>query len=109
MAVFKVAVHTEAVLCSVHNPIPTDRRCLTHSFGRWSDAYPRCGGATSCIDRGRRFAKCSVREQTKMELVYQYLTGPRFRQRLEGIIEKFGELKEDLDKERKFMNRVWAN
>jgi hypothetical protein len=43
-----------------------------------------------------------------MELVYQYLTGPRFRQRLEGIVEKFDELKEDLDKERKFMNRVWA-
>jgi hypothetical protein len=47
-------------------------------------------------------------QQTKMELVYQYLTGPRFRQRLEGIIEKFDELKEDLDKERKFMNRVWV-
>jgi hypothetical protein len=47
-------------------------------------------------------------QQTKMELVYQYLTGPRFKQRLEGIIEKFDELRDDLDKERKFMNRVWA-
>ena len=47
-------------------------------------------------------------QQTKMELVYQYLNGPRFRQRVEGIIEKFKELKDDLDKERKFMNRVWA-
>lgn len=27
---------------------------------------------------------------------------------VEGIIEKFEELKGDLDKERKFMNRVWA-
>jgi hypothetical protein len=43
-------------------------------------------------------------QQTKMELVYQYLTGPRFRQRLEGIVEKFDEFKQDLDKERKFMN-----
>jgi hypothetical protein len=43
-----------------------------------------------------------------MEQVYHYLTGPHFRQRLEGIVEKFGELKEDLDKERKFMNRIWA-
>jgi hypothetical protein len=43
-----------------------------------------------------------------MEQIYQYLIGPRFRQRLEGIIEKFEELKGDLDKERKFMNRVWA-
>ena len=40
--------------------------------------------------------------------MYQYLTGSRFRQRVEGIIEKFEELKEDLDKERKFMARLWA-
>jgi hypothetical protein len=31
--------------------------------------------------------------------------GARFRQRVEGIIEKFEELKSDLDKERKFMNK----
>jgi len=47
-------------------------------------------------------------QQTKMELVYRYLNGPRFRQRVDGIIDKFKELKDDLDKERKFMNRVWA-
>jgi len=47
-------------------------------------------------------------QESKMELVYQYLTGPRFKQRLEGVIEKFDELRDDLDKERKFMNRVWA-
>jgi hypothetical protein len=49
-----------------------------------------------------------VGQQGKMEQIYNYLTGPRFRQRLEGIGEKFGELKEDLEKERKFMNRSWA-
>ena len=43
-----------------------------------------------------------------MELIYQYLTGPRFKQRVEGVIEKFDELRDDLDKERKFMNRAWA-
>jgi len=49
-----------------------------------------------------------VGQHTKMEQIYHYLTGPRFRQRLEGIVEKFEELKDDLDKERKFMNRIWA-
>jgi hypothetical protein len=43
-----------------------------------------------------------------MELVYQYLTGPRFRQRLEAIVEKFSEMQSDLDKERKAMIRLWA-
>ena len=30
-------------------------------------------------------------QQTKIELVYQYLTGPRFRHRVEAIVEKFSE------------------
>lgn len=47
-------------------------------------------------------------QQTKMELVYQYLTGPRFRHRVEAIVEKFSEMQEDLEKERKTMTRLWA-
>ena len=47
-------------------------------------------------------------QQTKMELVYQYLTGPRFRQRVEGIVEAFSTMQEDLDKEKKAITRQWA-
>ena len=47
-------------------------------------------------------------QQTKMELVYQYLTGPRFRHRIEAIVEKFSDMQADLDKERKAMTRLWA-
>lgn len=47
-------------------------------------------------------------QQTKMELVYQYLTGPRFRHRIEAMVEKFGEMQSDLDKERKSITRIWA-
>jgi hypothetical protein len=47
-------------------------------------------------------------QQTKMSLVYQYLTGPRFKQRVEAIVEKFGDMHEDLEKERKTMTRLWA-
>jgi hypothetical protein len=47
-------------------------------------------------------------QQTKMELVYQYLTGPRFRHRVEAIVEKFSEMQEDLERERKTMTRLWA-
>ena len=36
-----------------------------------------------------------------MELVYQYLTVPRFRHRVEAIVEKFEDMQSDLDKERK--------
>lgn len=47
-------------------------------------------------------------QETKMELVYQYLTGPRFRHRIEAIVEKFGDMRDDLDRERKAMTRLWA-
>jgi hypothetical protein len=46
--------------------------------------------------------------QTKTEMIYQYLTGPRFRQRVEAIVEAFSTMQEDLDKERKAIMRQWA-
>jgi len=47
-------------------------------------------------------------QQTKTEMVYQYLTGPRFRQRVEAIVEAFSTMQEDLDKERKVIIKQWA-
>lgn len=47
-------------------------------------------------------------QQTKAEMVYQYLTGPRFKQRVEAIVEAFSSMQEDLDKERKAIMKQWA-
>ncbi len=47
-------------------------------------------------------------QQTKMELIYQYMTGQRFRHRVQAIVEKFSDMQEDLEKERKTMTRLWA-
>jgi hypothetical protein len=48
-------------------------------------------------------------QQIKMELVYAYLTGPRFRHRIDAIVEKFTDMQTDLDRERKTMIRMlWA-
>jgi hypothetical protein len=47
-------------------------------------------------------------QESKAQLIYAYLTGPRFKHRIECIAEKFTELRGDLDKERKWMNKQWA-
>jgi hypothetical protein len=47
-------------------------------------------------------------QQAKTDMVYQYLTGPRFRQRVEAIVEAFSTMREDLDKERKVIMKQWA-
>lgn len=46
--------------------------------------------------------------ETKAGLVYQYLVGPRFRQRVQAIVEAFSAMKEDLFKERKAITKQWA-
>ena len=47
-------------------------------------------------------------QNTKMEMVYEYLTSTRFRHRVEAIVEKISDMQTDLDKERKMMMRSWA-
>lgn len=46
-------------------------------------------------------------KQEKMELVYNYLTGPEFRNRVEAIIESFIAMKSDLDAEKRAMSKIW--
>jgi hypothetical protein len=52
--------------------------------------------------------QASVGQKTKTEMVYQYLTGSCFRQRIEAIVEAFSSMQEDLDKERKTLMKQWA-
>ncbi|MGH8761479.1 MAG: DUF2130 domain-containing protein, partial [Burkholderiales bacterium] len=52
--------------------------------------------------------QASEGQQTKTEMIYQYLTGGRFRQRVEAIVEAFSTMQEDLYKERKAIMKQWA-
>lgn len=47
-------------------------------------------------------------QETKMEMVYDYLTGTQFKQRVDAIVERFEDMQLELAKERKFMERGWA-
>jgi hypothetical protein len=76
-------------------------------------AHPRCALPVAVALRQTLIEVSSMRlvqqgQQTKMEQVYHYLTGTKFRQRVEAVIEKFNDMRDDLDKERKFMVRQWA-
>jgi hypothetical protein len=52
--------------------------------------------------------QASQGQQTKMEMVYGYLTGSRFRQRVQAIVEAFSSMRDDLDREKKAITRQWA-
>ena len=47
-------------------------------------------------------------QQTKMGMVYDYLTGPHFRQRVGAIVEAFTSMQDDLNSEKKAITKQWA-
>jgi hypothetical protein len=49
-----------------------------------------------------------VNKDQKLELLYRYLSGIEFRQRVEAIVEAFEKMREDLDQERRAAERQWA-
>jgi hypothetical protein len=80
--------------------------------GIWITA-PKCAVAVALAVRHALIEvtlarKSSEGQQSKMEIMYHYLTGPRFRHRVQAIVEKFQDMQMDLDKERRAMQRAWA-
>ena len=43
----------------------------------------------------------AVSKDKKADILFHYLTGPEFRQRVEAIIEAFSDMKTELDKEKR--------
>jgi hypothetical protein len=75
--------------------------------------HPRCVLPVATILRHTLQQVSSTRliavgQQTKAEMIYEYLTGPRFRQRVEAIVEAFSCMQDDLDRERKAIMKQWA-
>ena len=50
----------------------------------------------------------AVGKNEKMEVLYHYLSGPEFRQRVEVIVESFVDMQNDLQEERRNAERRWA-
>lgn len=46
--------------------------------------------------------------ETKTKLVYNYLTGPHFKQRVGAIVEAFKTMEEDLAAEKRALTKLWA-
>jgi hypothetical protein len=96
----------------VTHAMPKDIDSFGHVDGVWI-THPRYAMPLVIALRQSLIEVANTRQsqegqETKMELVYQYLTGPKFRHRVEAIVEKFTDMQADLDRERKSMTRLWA-
>jgi hypothetical protein len=77
----------------ISNALPKGVHTFNHVDGIWV-TESRCAIPVAMALRQSLIEIAAVRQagegqHTKMEIMYRYLTGPRFRQRLEAIVEKF--------------------
>ncbi len=106
----RVAKADAAIIVS--HALPKTVEAFGQIDGVWVTA-PKCAVAVAMALRHALIEVAAARkagegQQSKMEAMYQYLTGPRFRHRVEAIVEKFSEMQADLEKERKAMQKSWA-
>jgi len=99
-----------AVVVSV--ALPKDVNNFANINGIWVSNYESVVGlATALRINLIRLAEAklaAVGKQEKMEVLYNYLAGPEFKQRVEAVVESYMNMRKDLDKEKASMNRIWS-
>jgi hypothetical protein len=96
----------------VTNALPKGVRGFDLLEGVWvaepSSAFPLALAIRLMLVEVAGARQAKEGQRTKMEMVYDYLTGPYFRQRVGAIVEKIDEMQADLEKERAAMTKIWA-
>lgn len=99
-----------AVLTSEELP----KGLMTFSFidGVWVTSRQCLMGLAAALRHGMIEAARTRRslqgQQTKVQVLYNYLASSEFRQRIEGIVEAFMTLRDDLESEKRSMHRIWS-
>lgn len=97
--------------CIVSAVLPDSIEFVDLINGVWVASWSCARSAAVAIRQGlietAQVRRATEGQNGKMELVYSYLSGPEFRNRVRGLIEPFQEMQADLDKEKKAFTRVW--
>ena len=92
--------------------LPKDVRSFAHINGIWVTDYSSMVELATAIRMGlievAKTKQAAVGKKGKMEVVYNYLSGSDFKQKVEAIVETFKDMKDDLEKEKKASTKHWA-
>ncbi len=92
--------------------LPKDVNNFSHYDGIWVTNFSSALGLATAI-RINLLQLNSIRQSSegkssKMDILYNYLAGTEFRQKVEAIVEAFSGMKEDLDSEKKLIMKQWS-
>jgi hypothetical protein len=97
--------------CIVSSAIPSTFEHFGEINGVWVTSWPCVRSAAVALRAMLIEAAQSRRaidgQHGKMELVYDYLSGPEFRNRIRGLVEPYAEMEADLAKEKRAIERIW--
>jgi hypothetical protein len=96
----------------VTQALPKDMRTFGFVDGVWVTDYTCFYGLALAMRQKiteLAFTKLmAAGKNEKADVLFHYLTGVEFRQRVEAIVEAFSDMKMELDKERRMYERSWA-
>lgn len=99
-----------AILVSIE--LPRDITTFRHVDGIWVTSAACAIDLASALRAGLIEVAAAKRSldgrHDKMEILYKYLSGQEFRHRVEGIVEAFITLREELEAEKRATLRMWA-
>lgn len=95
----------------VSQTLPADVPHFAQRAGVWVCGWPYAAALAGALRHAlRETSKARAATEgrdDKLALVYDYLTGPEFRNRVSGLVEAIAAMKQDLDGERLAMTRLW--
>ncbi|MGZ5192046.1 MAG: DUF2130 domain-containing protein, partial [Flavisolibacter sp.] len=90
---------------------PKEMTCFGEKDGVWICSFSEVAALTTALRHTiLRIAETKKSEENKgekMQMLYSYLTGIEFRQKMETIAEGFLSLRNSIDKEKMQMEKIW--
>lgn len=100
----------EAVLIS--DILPTDMKVAGFRNGVWVTqrifALSLADTLRAKLIQLQMAKKASEGKDTKMEILYTYLSGTEFKNRVEAIVEAFSSMQTEIEKEKRYFSSKWA-
>lgn len=91
--------------------LPKDIKNFSVKDGVWVSDFTSAIGLASVLRSGvisvHAVKQASVGKNEKMEILYNYLSGVEFKQKIEAIVDSFTDMKSDLDREKRAMKKIW--
>lgn len=95
----------------VSQELPKDVKHFGLKDGVWVCAWPYAAALSAALRTGLIHVALAKRvaegRGEKMQILYEYLTGAEFGNRVGGLIEAFKEMQDDLEREKRSMLTLW--